>query len=242
MVKVPLPGSLVRHIVHQTILIKASVSIRKAFRQVTKALWQVTQAFRKLVQGTLRLANSQIASSMTVEAQLMAVVQNRFGIYPLVEGPARHVHPKTTTFCLVLGFTPSGRPSRAHQSQNDLEQLYSGPLWPYEWSVCHIPVFPTCNVRKRRNSKCQQRVLVTVEEACLSKVWLLTVDDLTLIRTEKGSFSVRIGDLCRVARCLLRQVRRRAFLFQKYFRKLCKFIWICEDCPIYLQCNSELIQ
>ena len=41
---------------------------------------------------------------------------------PLVEGPGRHVHPKTTTFCLVLGFTPSGRPSRAHQSQNDLEQ------------------------------------------------------------------------------------------------------------------------
>ena len=41
---------------------------------------------------------------------------------PLVEGPGRHVHPKTTTFCLVLGFTTSGRPSRAHQSQNDLEQ------------------------------------------------------------------------------------------------------------------------
>ena len=142
MVKVPLPGSLVRHIVHQTILIKASVSIRKAFRQVTKALWPVTQAFRKLVQGTLRLANSQIASSMTVEAQLMAVVQNRFGIYPLVEGPARHVHPKTTTFCLVLGFTPSGRPSRAHQSQNDLGQLYSAT------SVAP-PVFLTCNVRMK---------------------------------------------------------------------------------------------
>ena len=30
--------------------------------------------------------------------------------------------------------------------------------------------------------------------------------------------------------------------YQKYFRKLCKFIWKCEDCPIYLQCNSELIQ
>ena len=42
---------------------------------------------------------------------------------PLVEGPGRHVHPKTTTFCLVLGFTPSTQPSRAHQSQNDFEQL-----------------------------------------------------------------------------------------------------------------------
>ena len=59
---------------------------------------------------------------------LMAVVQNRFGIHPLVEGPARHVHPKTTTFCLVLGFTPSGRPTMAHQSQNDLGQLYSRHL------------------------------------------------------------------------------------------------------------------
>ena len=68
LVKVPPLEGPVRHIVHQTILIKASVSVRKAFRQVT--------------QGTLCLANSQIASSMTVEAQLMAVVQNRFGIYP----------------------------------------------------------------------------------------------------------------------------------------------------------------
>ena len=57
-----------------------------------------------------------------VHLAVAAVVQNRFGIYPLVEGPGRHVHPKTTTFCLVLGFTTSGRPSRAHQSQNDLEQ------------------------------------------------------------------------------------------------------------------------
>ena len=108
LVKVPLPGSPVRHIVHQTFWHNASVSIRKAFRQVT--------------QGTLWLANSQIASSMIVEAQLMAVVQNRFGIYPLVEGPARHVHPKTTTFCLVLGFTPSGRPCKAHRSPNVLAQ------------------------------------------------------------------------------------------------------------------------
>ena len=133
LVKVPLPGSPVRHIVHQTFWHKASVSIRKAFRQVT--------------QGTLWLANSQIASSMTVEAQLMAVVQNRFGIYPLVEGPARHVHPKTTTFCLVLGFTPSGRPSRAHQSQNDLEQLYSGTL-------VAPPVFLTFNVRMKIGLPC----------------------------------------------------------------------------------------
>ena len=47
---------------------------------------------------------------------------------PLVEGPARHVHPKTTTFCLVLGFTPSREACRAHQSQNDLEQGYSAIL------------------------------------------------------------------------------------------------------------------
>ena len=45
---------------------------------------------------------------------------------PLVEGPGRQVYPKTTTFCLVLGFTPSRQLSRAHQSQNDLEQRYSG--------------------------------------------------------------------------------------------------------------------
>ena len=71
----------------------------------------------------------------------MAVVQNRFGIHPLVEGSGRQVHPKTTTFCPVLGFTPSRQPSRAHQSQNDLEQLYSGPFWP-------PPVFPMCHIRK----------------------------------------------------------------------------------------------
>ena len=46
---------------------------------------------------------------------------------PLVEGPGRQVHPKTTTFSLVLGFTPSRQPYRAYQSQNDLEQRYSGP-------------------------------------------------------------------------------------------------------------------
>ena len=142
LVKVPPLEGPVRHIVHQTFWHKASVSIRKAFRQVT--------------QGTLWLANSQIASSMIVEAQLMAVVQNRFGIYPLVEGPARHVHPKTTTFCLVLGFTPSGRPSRAHQSQNDLGQLYSGTSVAFPDGLCGTfrPVFPsrffrTCNVRKK---------------------------------------------------------------------------------------------
>ena len=39
---------------------------------------------------------------------LIAVVQNRFGIYPLVEGPGRPVYPKTTTFCLVLGQLYSG--------------------------------------------------------------------------------------------------------------------------------------
>ena len=47
---------------------------------------------------------------------------------PLVEGSAGQVYPKTTTFCPVLGFAPSRQPSRAHQSQNDLEQRYSGTL------------------------------------------------------------------------------------------------------------------
>ena len=56
------------------------------------------------------------------------VVPNRFGIYPLVEGPGRQVYPKTTTFCLVLGFTTSTQPSKAHQSQNDLEQRTSTGL------------------------------------------------------------------------------------------------------------------
>ena len=140
--KVPLPGSPVRHIVHQTIWDKASERCHKVFRQ--------------LAQGTLWLTNTPMASSMAVEAQLMAVVQNRFGIYPLVEGPARHVHPKTTTFCLVLGFTHSGRPSRAHQSQNDLEQLYSGTSVAFPDGLCGTfrPVFPsrffrTCNVGKK---------------------------------------------------------------------------------------------
>ena len=141
--KVPLPGSPVRHIVHQTIWDKASERCHKVFRQ--------------LAQGTLWLTNTPMASSMAVEAQLMAVVQNRFGIYPLVEGPARHVHPKTTTFCPVLGFTPSGRPSRAHQSQNDLGQLYSG------LSVAP-PVFLTCNVRNCLNA------LLYSQDSC-SKSW-----------------------------------------------------------------------
>ena len=71
-------------------------------------------------------AKRKLSEGSCLRLALVAVVQNRFGIYPLVEGPARHVHPKTTTFCLVLGFTPSRQPSRAHQSQNDLGQLYSG--------------------------------------------------------------------------------------------------------------------
>ena len=89
-----------------------------------------------MAQGTLWLANTPMASSMAVEAQLLAVVQNRFGIYPLVEGLGRHVHPKTTTFCPVLGFTPSRQPSRAHQSQNDLEQLYSAPFVALSGGLC----------------------------------------------------------------------------------------------------------
>ena len=64
---------------------------------------------------------------------------------PLVEGPARQVHPKTTTFCLVLGFTPSTQPSRAHQSQNDFEQLYSAPSLALPGSLCGTfrPVSPS---------------------------------------------------------------------------------------------------
>ena len=73
---------------------------------------------------------------------LMAVVQNRFGMNPLVEGPGRHVHPKTTTFCLVLGFTPSRQPSRAHQSQNDFEQRYSGTSVDLPGPVSPPPGFP----------------------------------------------------------------------------------------------------
>ena len=64
---------------------------------------------------------------------------------PLVEGPGRQVHPKTTTFCLVLGFTPSRQPSRAHQSQNDLEQRYSAPSLALPGSLCGTfrPVSPS---------------------------------------------------------------------------------------------------
>ena len=64
---------------------------------------------------------------------------------PLVEGPARHVHPKTTTFCLVLGFTPYRQPSKAHQSQNNLEQLYSAPSLALPGILCGTfrPVSPS---------------------------------------------------------------------------------------------------
>ena len=121
----PLEGP-VRHIVHQTFWNKTSESSTKHSSRWYRASVSSTKHSNRLLllvaQGTLWLASSQIASSMAVEAQLMAVVQKRFGIYPLVEGPTRQVHPKTTTFCPVLGFTPSGRPSRAHQSQNDFEQ------------------------------------------------------------------------------------------------------------------------
>ena len=48
---------------------------------------------------------------------------------PPPEVPGRPVNPKTRQKVVVLGFTPSGRPYRAHQSQNDLEQLlYSNPF------------------------------------------------------------------------------------------------------------------
>ena len=73
-------------------------------------------------------------------------------------------------FKIVLGFTPSRQPSRAHQSRNDLEQRYSGTsvalpdpvlLFPVvsvalpdlvsllPFPVSQLPVFPTCNVRKK---------------------------------------------------------------------------------------------
>ena len=72
-----------------------------------------------------RFCSGRVTSGTTLMplCALRAVVQNRFGIYPLVEGPGRQVHPKTTTFCPVLGFTTSREACRAHQSQNDLEQL-----------------------------------------------------------------------------------------------------------------------
>ena len=134
------------HIAHQTIWNKTSESSTRHsgwwYRTSVSSTKHSSRLLQQVAQGTICLTNSPIALSMVVEAQLMAVVQNRFGIYPLVEGPARHVHPKTTTFCLVLGFTPSIQPSRAHQSQNDLGQLYSGP------SVAP-PVFPTYNVRTK---------------------------------------------------------------------------------------------
>ena len=76
-------------------------------------------------------------------------------------------------FQIVLGFTPSERPSRAHQSQNDLEQLYSGSFVAIPvLSVAH-PCFPDVShqVEKRHS-----------------------MDVLTQIRTEIGRFSVRIGE------------------------------------------------
>ena len=86
LVKVPLPGSPVRHIVHQTFWHKASDSSTKHSSRWYRASVSSTKHSNRLLllvtQGTLWLANSQIASSMAVEAQLMAVVQNRFGIYP----------------------------------------------------------------------------------------------------------------------------------------------------------------
>ena len=147
--KVPLTERSAGHIAHQTIWNKTSESSTRHsgwwYRTSVSSTKHSSRLLQQVAQGTICLTNSPIALSMVVEAQLMAVVQNRFGIYPLVEGPARHVHPKTTTFCLVLGFTPSIQPSRAHQSQNDLGQLYSGP------SVAP-PVFLTYNVRNCLNA------------------------------------------------------------------------------------------
>ena len=102
---------------------------------------------------------------------------------PLVEGPERHVHPKTTTFCPVLGFTPSGRPSRAHQSQNDLEQRYSGPF-------VHLPVFLTCNVRMKNGLPrwfCSWRVtLGNSQPAFQAPLWHLPVFRTCNVRTKIG--------------------------------------------------------
>ena len=115
----------------------------KALRQWHKALWQFAQChkpLRLLPQGapTVPQDATAVATKCSHSATQHSLANERHDSVvagscsksswdlPLVEGPGRQVHPKTTTFCLVLGFTPSTQPSRAHQSQNDFEQRYSG--------------------------------------------------------------------------------------------------------------------
>ena len=100
----------------------------KALRQWHKALWQLAKGSHSATQHSL--ANERHDSVVAGSCS------KSFWDLPLVEGPARQVHPKTTTFCLVLGFTPSTQPSRAHQSQNDFEQRYSGPFVALQGGLC----------------------------------------------------------------------------------------------------------
>ena len=79
---------------------------------------------------------------------------------PLVEGPVKQVHPKTTTFCLVLGFTPSGRPSRAHQSQNDFEQRYSGTSVDLPGPVSPPPGFPDVSHQDEKRHSTHFQLLI----------------------------------------------------------------------------------
>ena len=66
---------------------------------------------------------------------------------PLVEGPGRQVHPKTTTFCLVLGFTPlytalqgTSIPKRFGTTLFRAPKLhYSAPFVTLPTLFCHFP-------------------------------------------------------------------------------------------------------
>ena len=81
LVKVPPLEGPARHIVHQTIWDKASESSTRHsgwwYRTSVSSTKHSSRLLRQVAKGTLRLANTPIALSMAVEAQLMAVVQNR---------------------------------------------------------------------------------------------------------------------------------------------------------------------
>ena len=91
------------------------------------------QRFSATLFGSVLSSVSAISTPVFVFLCTHDSCSKSFWDSPLVEGPGRQVHPKTATFCLVLGFTPSWQPSRAHQSQNDLGQLYSGPSGRFVW-------------------------------------------------------------------------------------------------------------
>ena len=99
-----------------------------AYRDDYKALRSVTRLF---CSGALHCLSNENTDRVDADS-----CSKSFWDSPLVEGPGRQVHPKTTTFCLVLGFTPSTQPSRAHQSQNDFEQRYSGPFVALQGGLC----------------------------------------------------------------------------------------------------------